>query len=89
MGAGLGGLCLAQGLRRQGVEVTVFERDDALLTRSQVYRLYIDPDETPISVDRLTLRQILFEGQREGPAGLPSPLPVGAGVAGMGGGGAG
>ncbi|MFD5508484.1 NAD(P)-binding protein [Streptomyces sp. NPDC127051] len=47
MGAGLGGLCLAQGLRRQGVEVTLFERDDALLTRSQGYRLYIDPDGDP------------------------------------------
>ncbi|WP_043670507.1 FAD-dependent oxidoreductase [Streptomyces xylophagus] len=108
IGAGLGGLCLAQGLRRRGVDVTVYERDDALLVRNQGYRLYIDPtgdrvlreslpaelydlfratagypplrivklddqvnetrvleddpDETPISVDRLTLRQILFEG---------------------------
>ncbi|MGW3415092.1 FAD-dependent oxidoreductase [Streptomyces sp. NPDC000888] len=108
IGAGLGGRCLAQGLRRRGVDVTVYERDDALLVRNQGYRLYIDPtgdsvlreslpaelyelfratagypplrivklddqlnatrvleddpDETPISVDRLTLRQILFEG---------------------------
>ncbi|MFE2418825.1 FAD-dependent oxidoreductase [Streptomyces hokutonensis] len=108
IGAGLGGLCLAQGLRRHAVDVTVHEHDDALLTRNQGYRLHIDPtgdrvlrdsppadlyalfratagypplrivkpddqlnetrvledasDETPISVDRLTLRQILFEG---------------------------
>jgi 2-polyprenyl-6-methoxyphenol hydroxylase-like FAD-dependent oxidoreductase len=38
-GAGLGGLCLAQGLRRAGIEVRVFERAAG---RPQGYRIHID-----------------------------------------------
>jgi 2-polyprenyl-6-methoxyphenol hydroxylase-like FAD-dependent oxidoreductase len=41
-GAGVGGLCLAQGLRKRGVQVTVYERDLAAVTRGQGYRLRID-----------------------------------------------
>lgn len=41
-GAGLGGLCLAQGLKRAGVEVAVYERDAALTSRRQGYRIHID-----------------------------------------------
>lgn len=40
-GAGLGGLCLAQGLHRAGAEVTVYERDTALAGRQQGYRLHL------------------------------------------------
>ncbi|MCU7726301.1 FAD-dependent monooxygenase [Actinoplanes sp. KI2] len=41
-GAGLGGLCLAQGLVRAGVDVQVYERDAGLAARRQGYRLHMD-----------------------------------------------
>jgi 2-polyprenyl-6-methoxyphenol hydroxylase-like FAD-dependent oxidoreductase len=43
-GAGIGGLCLAQGLVRAGLEVTVYERDRALDCGGQGYRLHIDAE---------------------------------------------
>src|SRR6266571_1189375 len=42
IGAGLGGLCLAQGLRKAGVDVAVYERDAGLATRTQGHRIHID-----------------------------------------------
>lgn len=44
VGAGLGGLCLAQNLRRRGIEAHVFERDKSPWERPQGYRLHLDAD---------------------------------------------
>ncbi len=43
IGGGVGGLCLAQGLRGAGVEVAVYERDRTAADRLQGYRIHIDP----------------------------------------------
>ncbi|MEV8632574.1 NAD(P)/FAD-dependent oxidoreductase [Streptosporangium sp. NPDC051023] len=43
IGGGIGGLCLAQGLRGAGVDVTVYERDRTPADRLQGYRIHIDP----------------------------------------------
>ena len=42
-GAGLGGLCLAQGLRGAGIQADVYERDPAITGRFQGYRLMLSP----------------------------------------------
>ncbi|WP_028926110.1 FAD-dependent oxidoreductase [Pseudonocardia acaciae] len=42
IGAGLGGLCLAHGLRRAGIDVAVYERDVDESARPQGHRLHID-----------------------------------------------
>ncbi|MFC5823447.1 FAD-dependent oxidoreductase [Nonomuraea insulae] len=44
IGAGLGGLCLAQRLRQDGISVSVHERDATPILRHQGYRLHIDAD---------------------------------------------
>lgn len=43
VGGGAGGLCLAQGLKKAGVEVAVYERDAAPESRQAGYRLSISP----------------------------------------------
>ncbi|MFC9693145.1 FAD-dependent oxidoreductase [Kribbella sp. NPDC056951] len=42
-GAGIGGLALAQGLLKAGVEVRVYERDPSPAFRRQGYRIHIGP----------------------------------------------
>ena len=44
IGAGIGGLCLAQGLRRAGVAVTVYERTRSRTDWLQGYRIHINPN---------------------------------------------
>ncbi|GII66291.1 monooxygenase [Sphaerisporangium krabiense] len=44
IGAGLGGLCLAQRLRQDGIGVSVHERDATPIFRRQGYRLHINAD---------------------------------------------
>jgi len=41
IGGGLGGLCLAQGLRKSGLSVAVYERDMSVSFRGQGYRIGI------------------------------------------------
>src|SRR6266567_7669013 len=53
IGGGLGGLCLAQGLRKAGVDVAVYERDAGLVVRKQGHRVHID------SRGELALRECL------------------------------
>ncbi|UGT66837.1 FAD-dependent monooxygenase [Nocardia gipuzkoensis] len=42
VGAGVGGLALAQALRRGGIDVTVYEQDPTPTIRNQGYRIHID-----------------------------------------------
>jgi 2-polyprenyl-6-methoxyphenol hydroxylase-like FAD-dependent oxidoreductase len=43
IGGGLGGLCLANGLKKAGISVAVYERDQSPDARPQGYRIHIDP----------------------------------------------
>ncbi|MHA6620246.1 FAD-dependent oxidoreductase [Pseudonocardia sp. DLS-67] len=43
VGGGVGGLALAQGLRRAGVDVAVHERDHGVGSRWEGYRIHINP----------------------------------------------
>ncbi len=43
VGGGIGGLCLAQGLKKVGLSVAVYERDRTPTDRLQGYRIHINP----------------------------------------------
>lgn len=43
IGAGLGGLALAQGLTKAGIDVQVYEKDPAIVARFQGYRIGLQP----------------------------------------------
>jgi 2-polyprenyl-6-methoxyphenol hydroxylase-like FAD-dependent oxidoreductase len=59
VGGGLAGPCLAQGLRRAGVEVSLYERDPAPASRGQGYRIHIAPEGA--TALRACLPHALFE----------------------------
>lgn len=82
-GAGVGGLCLANGLRAAGVRVSVFERDHDLAVRNQGYRIHIDEDGgaalrhcLPENLYRLYLGHL--GGARRRPDQHPGHRPGGA-----------
>jgi 2-polyprenyl-6-methoxyphenol hydroxylase-like FAD-dependent oxidoreductase len=54
IGAGLGGLTLAQSLRRSQIAVEIFERDDSPWDRPQGYRLHLDADAINAAHEVLT-----------------------------------
>jgi 2-polyprenyl-6-methoxyphenol hydroxylase-like FAD-dependent oxidoreductase len=39
VGGGVGGLCLAQGLKRRGIDIAVYDRDSSPVSRGQGYRI--------------------------------------------------
>jgi 2-polyprenyl-6-methoxyphenol hydroxylase-like FAD-dependent oxidoreductase len=43
IGGGMGGLCLANGLKKAGIDVSVYERDQSQESRSQGFRIHINP----------------------------------------------
>jgi len=44
VGGGIGGLCLTQGLKKAGVNVAVYERDETPISRLQGFRVHISPE---------------------------------------------
>ena len=60
VGAGLGGLCLAQALRRLDIEVEVFERDKTPWDRPQGYRLHLVRMESMRFTNRSRLSSTSF-----------------------------
>jgi salicylate hydroxylase len=59
VGGGIGGLCLAQGMKKAGISVGVYERDRTRTDRLQGYRIHIDPSGSRALYDCLPAE--LFE----------------------------
>ena len=57
IGAGIGGLCLAQGLSKAGVDVRVFERDLSEAYRPQGYRLKLEADAAEALRETLSIER--------------------------------
>lgn len=57
IGGGIGGLCLAHGLRRAGVSVAVYERSEVRTDWLQGYRIHINPHGAQALHDCLPRRQ--------------------------------
>lgn len=75
VGGGVGGLCLAQGLRKAGIGVTVFERDTTRHARGQGYRFRVDAEGDAALKECLAPN--LYELYRA-TANCPSSPPMGA-----------
>jgi 2-polyprenyl-6-methoxyphenol hydroxylase-like FAD-dependent oxidoreductase len=74
-GGGIGGLCLAQGLRKAGIEAQVFERDASAALRGQGFRFRVDADgDTAL---KYCLPTNLYELYRA-TSSLPVPPPQAA-----------
>lgn len=70
-GAGLGGLCLAQGLQQTGVDFQVFEKDAAFDSRTQGYRIRIDhAGQQALSACLPSSLYTVFENSSARPAGV-------------------
>lgn len=69
IGAGLGGLCLAQGLKTLGCDVAVYERDATASARAQGYRISLD--SRAVDALRTCLPETLFDAF-EATCGQPS-----------------
>jgi heterodisulfide reductase subunit A-like polyferredoxin len=57
IGGGVGGLCLAQGLKQSGIDVWVSERDRSVQLRFRGYRIHLNAKGSHIiqSVCRITI----------------------------------
>lgn len=94
IGAGLGGLCLAQGLKNQNIPFKLFERDERHNLRTQGYRLRVSSEGIHALRDALspelyalfesTCAETIMGGVRIKPDGTPlggtgPPRPLGSG----------
>ena len=55
VGGGLGGLTLAQGLKKHGISCAVFEKDLSRTDRVQGYRIVLSSSNCPLMIVTLQL----------------------------------